>query len=860
MTTLTASLARAPAVPAAPWVDAGLRAALLGLLVLAPIPLGCASAEARAWCLTGLGALVLAVAAAGLWRGRALPLPPAAAAWLLFAVVPLLQLLPFGGSPTPAVLGDLQPTHVSLVPIRTLTRFGELVGLFGCYAATAVLVHKASTARFTLGALLTMATGLVVYGLLAWQGLAPLVSDEQTRTVMVATFVNRNHLANLLGMAALAGIGLFAALRTRHGTQPLLLLVATGITAAILGIVATQSRGGLVALVAGALVFALLTLRAHGRGRALAVLGIASAVAMALVVWLLPAGFASRFAAIGNELPGSGARTDIWRGAIALWQAFPWLGTGLGTFGDLSPATQSATVPGRVEHAHCDPLELLAETGLVGALLLAAAVFAYVAPMVRRCLAHSDRERVWLAAGGLAALTATAVHSLVEFHLQIPANAAWTAALAGLVAGVLRSRATTAAPRRHGWILLTLGATALGAGFVRATAHAELDGLQAIEHGRQLLASDPAGAALAAANALQQNPFSPRAHRLAGDAQLGREPGAAEASFARSLRWTNPAERPRHQLDIAIRCLGAGDSPQAARWLADLLPRQTPAAQAASLDTLYGALPIAEALLALLPTSPPDVRSTFAEVLLRRGDFAGRELALANLRGAPSPVLLTITTDVQLVAAESPATVAADGTTAVVDLRFVRTATAAKVPLVLRIEGPGAAIYRSFAVDTDTFTYTARFDTAFPPGVYTLSLDFRADAPHFPFATVNIAANDLDLRTGSTVPATQLYWTTAEPGRRIHAERSLPLRAGDVVWRRVVLPEGPCDLVLRTQLPSRLQVSFDDRDVPTGGTPATIHRVPLPAATAGTLAIRGAGDGKDEPLLRELFVTPRSRR
>lgn len=81
-----------------------------------------------------------------------------------------------------------------------------------------------------------------------------------------------------------------------------------------------------------------------------------------------------------------------------------------------------------------------------------------------------------------------------------------------------------------------------------------------------------------------------------------------------------------------------------------------------------------------------------------------------------------------------------------------------------------------------------------------------------------------------------------------------------MVWRHVLLPEGPCDLVLRTQLPSRLQMTFDDREVPTGATPATIHRVRLPAATAGTLAIRGAGDGKDEPLLRELFVTPRSRR
>lgn len=854
MTAVSASFDRAPAA-ATPWFDRTLRWLFVAALLAAPVPLGCAGAEARSWLAVALGGLSTLVAAAGLLRGRCLPLPPAALPLAGFGAVVLLQMLPASPTTVPGVLGDMAPTHGSLVPVRTWTRFGELLALFACYTTAAWLLGSARHARAFAGALVAAGASLAVYGLLAWQGAAPLADDgQQTRTVMVATFVNRNHLANVLAMASLVGMGLFAALRRRRAGHGLLVLVASGAAAAAFGIVGTQSRGGIAALGAGALVFTLLAVRSHRAARSIAAIGVA--LLLAVGFFLLPAGFASRFGAVGSELQASGSRPDIWAAGLLLWKVFPWFGTGLGTYGDLSPATQPAAVPGRVEHAHCDPLELLVETGLVGSLLLAAAVFAFAVPMVRRCLAENDRERALLAAGGLAALAATALHACVEFPLQIPANAAWAAAIAGCVAAVLRSRRVAAAPRSHGFTALAVALLAAAVGLPRTANHHAADGLEAIGRGQALLATDPATAAACAQQALARNPFSPRAHKLAGQALLGSDPEAARAAFARSLRWTNPADRPAHELEIARACFAGGSATEAQHWLASLLPAREGPALAAALGALYDTLPVAEALLPLLPAEPERVRTTFAEVLLRRGDFAGRELVLARLRGDANPALLTIDAAVRLTSATAEVTAGDDGTNAAIALSFARADAVAKPPLVLLCEGAGAAIYRSFTADAGTYAYTARFDTAFPPGLYTLSLDFRADAPHFPFATVELPEADLDLRAGTPVEATRLYWTTAEPGRRIHPPHGLPLRPGDVVWRRVLLPQGPCDVLLRTQLPTRLRARFAGAELaPALREPTTIHRFVLPDEPAGQIEVEAAS--ADSPLLLEISAAAR---
>ncbi|MBL8723135.1 MAG: O-antigen ligase family protein [Planctomycetes bacterium] len=823
---------------------------LVGLLLLVPLPLGCAAPEHRGLWLAAGGVLVVVLA-----MGRSHP--PRALLWLgTVLVVPVLQLaLPGSG-----------PNHVlTSVPARTWLRGAEWLALWAVALWAGCHGSRPAQVRQGLLALVCASSLFVVHGLLLQRGAVGLLSAEQTTTVMVGTFVNRNHFANLLALAMVLGVGLFGALQQRRAAPALRLWVAAAIAVGGLGVLASESRGALVASAVGVALCLWLaqprTLRQHLALAAILVL-LASITAL-----LLPASVWARFAQLGVELQGGGSRLDIWRGAVALWRQFPWFGTGLGTFGDLSPATQSALVPGRIENVHNDPLELLVESGVVGAALVTLLLGTFAVRALRQILALRPGERRWLASGCAAAVAAFAVHAGAEFPLAIPANATWAAACLGLLAGLLAPTHAVTAPSQRpaapasGLLRLALGVGGgllCGFGLDRAWHHEQRDGLADLRAGHQALATAPDQAADHAAAALAKSPFSPGAHRLAAAAaaRCG-DLAAARPHLAASLHWTNAADRDARHIDLAIDCLQHGASELAAELLAAVLPRLPETARRTALARMHDALPFAEALSALLPDDAPS-RATLAEVLLQRSDFAGREHVLAARTGS-APARLTLRDGAQLVATEVDVSRSDEGgTTATVRLQFAGTGMPQRVPLVLRCEGPDAAIFRSFDADDRGFVYVARFDSAFPPGDYRLALDFRADAPHFPFGHVSLPAAELHL-TATPVPATRLYWSTTPPGRRIHPDDGLPLRVGDRVWRDARLPAGARDLVARTRTPTRLMAHFAGQRLdPALDVPTTVHRFALPAAEAGRFELSAAG--ADEPLLLDVAVLQRSGR
>jgi len=108
------------------------------------------------------------------------------------------------------------------------------------------------------------------------------------------------------------------------------------------------------------------------------------------------------------------------------------LGTGLATFREAFPAVQASASPGAWWHAHNDYLELLATTGLVGAALMLVALFWVVRGLLRALREGYRTEDRCAAVAALGALAAVAIHSLFDFGLTMPANAATLAILCGL--------------------------------------------------------------------------------------------------------------------------------------------------------------------------------------------------------------------------------------------------------------------------------------------------------------------------------------------------------------------------------------------------------------------------------------------
>lgn len=163
--------------------------------------------------------------------------------------------------------------------------------------------------------------------------------------------------------------------------------------------------------------------RVRHRGPSLVALGLAAALTAGLT-----------WAVAGNALPGGLAasledqltprRVELWRDALHLAHDAPGLGVGPGRFGELSAtATQSTLSDGK---PHSAPLQMAAEQGVVGVLLLAAA-FCWVL----FALWHAPRPTpVVLTAG--AALTGLAAVAAVGNALSFTTVSVGAGLLAGL--------------------------------------------------------------------------------------------------------------------------------------------------------------------------------------------------------------------------------------------------------------------------------------------------------------------------------------------------------------------------------------------------------------------------------------------
>jgi hypothetical protein len=351
------------------------------------------------------------------------------------------------------------------------------------------------------------------------------------------------------------------------------------------------------------------------------------------------------------------------------------------------------------------------------------------------------------------------------------------------------------------------------------------------------------------------NPFSPRANRLLGEVLLRARDPAAGAALAAGLRWLNPDDRPAHQLEVGVLCVAAGDIAAAQRWLHPLFAASPPRLETL-LGRLYEAVPVSELLAVLLPPEPREVREALAGLLLRHGEFAGRERELAVLRGDAVPSLLTVADGVLL--RECTIEPGREGTTVTqaVTLSFELAPGVQPPPLALRCETSGAAVFRPFTPAAEPFRYTIRLDPTFPPGEYSISLSFRGDAPFLPLGRASIAGTELELGAdGVHAAETCLYWETADPGRRLRPRTGVPLRPGDCLWRDVVLPAGATTLVLRTGAPVQPAVYFGEQELRClSARGSLVHRFALPAAGAGRLSIQG---GAGEVLVQDFFVAGR---
>jgi O-antigen ligase len=265
----------------------------------------------------------------------------------------------------------------------------------------------------------------------------------------VATYINRNHFAGLIELTfPLAFASAFYAYQlwsdprrrtasTRSGSESSIgfrivyyLFLAVVM---VVGVIFSFSRGGILSVSFALMALSVLTLlKVRRKGWGLVIAGL-SALALGFSLWIGFGGVLQRFEALGqSKYIRSEGRIMIWRDSVQLLRANPVLGTGLGTYGDALRPYQTQLLNKYIDHAHNDYLEFATETGLIGFGLLFIPIFYLLVRMIISFLKDHRRYRSAILLGCIGSTLGLLIHSLMDFNLQLPANAMIFAAILGI--------------------------------------------------------------------------------------------------------------------------------------------------------------------------------------------------------------------------------------------------------------------------------------------------------------------------------------------------------------------------------------------------------------------------------------------
>jgi predicted Zn-dependent protease len=554
----------------------GAEVALAGLVVLGPLALGGAAAWVL-WPLVGLAALAALLAGVGARRqGHSVHVPLLAMPLLAGAVLCLVQLLPLPSgllgwmSPEAAglrefalvPLGLTGARPVSLEPSATWRELAKSLAYVLAFLA-AVEVCRSRLARRRLLATLAF-TGAAVsllgllHLLLGLTRLLGLLAYTHAQPPLVTPFGNPNHLAGFLGLSATVGLGL--AVSSERRGRGVLFGAAALLSGA--GVLLSLSRAGILFFLFGQVLLGVWLVRRRSEGRSTErmppVWSRGAAVVLLLCATLAVGGYVAWERLVAEAASADSmeelrhSKVDLWPMMAEAARAFPVLGMGRGAFEVAFPRYQTVPNPNTLTHPENAVLQLAAEFGVPGLVLLALWVWGFV-----RLLRLERLGRAELAV--LAGVMALGLHNLFDFSLELPACA--VAALVALATVARPEERESSVALSRTWRLpatrglglavgfAVLALVALGPGRHRFTVAEEE--LTALVRARPPLAEVRARAQLL----IDRHPANYLLYSLVGSAYAtGGKAAAGEAlAFVNRALYLRPMDAASHR--IAARAL-----------------------------------------------------------------------------------------------------------------------------------------------------------------------------------------------------------------------------------------------------------------------------------------------------------------
>lgn len=417
------------------WCERGILILVSAMLVFAPLAFGAVDLWAIL-VVQSVTVLVLVLWGARLWlsrRGKILwpPLAWVVLAFMAYAVgryftadieyvarLELNQVLIFGFLFL-ALMNNLRGQEETEAVSFTMIGVGTFCA---CYAVVQILRHSNRV----------------------WNEVSPYLDRAS------GTYISPNNLANLLAM--LLPLTLAFLLVGRLGIFARIFLGYAAVAMAA-GLAVTFSRGGYLAAAAGiVLVLGILLFHGNHRLRALLLL-----LTLLISGGLFVRGYLSKTYAYvhrvnnpdvtATKVLDTSSRLQMWQAAAEMWRDHLWFGVGPDHYDYRFREYRPETIQSRPDRVHNDYLNLLADWGVAGGVIVLVGGGIFVIhlrktwPHVRReenAFGTGQSNRFAFFLGAIGGVTALAVHSVVDFNLHIPANALVGVALLALVASNVR--------------------------------------------------------------------------------------------------------------------------------------------------------------------------------------------------------------------------------------------------------------------------------------------------------------------------------------------------------------------------------------------------------------------------------------
>lgn len=416
------------------WLERGILFLVLGIVVFAPLATG-AVRSLEFLVVQGLTIIVMALWLARLWINPKPKLlwPPLTWVILAFALYAVARYF---------------TADVEYVARKEIIRILVYAFLFLVIVNN---LHRQESTQIISFTMIALGAGISCYAVYQYltesDRVWHLIKPQEYIGRGGGTYICPNHFAGFLEMLLPLALAYTLAGRGKALTKVLLGYAALLMLA---GMGATVSRAGWAACgLSLVFLFGVLVIQPGRRLPAFLSLCLLVAVGTLFIVKMDP--LKKRFK-LPHETTVPGLteldmRYELWAGAIRLWKESPWFGVGPGHYDVRFREFRPQRVQKQPDRAHNEYLNVLADWGIVGGLIVITGLGTLVWSVVRtwKHVRRQENEmgsglsnKFAFVLGASSGLLALAIHSVLDFNMHIPANAILAITLAALLVSHLR--------------------------------------------------------------------------------------------------------------------------------------------------------------------------------------------------------------------------------------------------------------------------------------------------------------------------------------------------------------------------------------------------------------------------------------